>query len=87
MPRTKKVKMAGRFGTRYGVKVRKNIIKIEQAQRQKYICKRCGKRNVKRVGTGIWECRSCGYKFAGGTFVPVTPGSRMIDKIVRQQKQ
>ncbi len=83
MPRTKKVKLAGRFGPRYGVKVRKSIIKIETAQRRKYVCKKCGKRSVKRVGTGIWECKSCGYRFAGGTYIPSTPSSKMYDKIVK----
>ncbi|AGK62183.1 LSU ribosomal protein L37AE [Archaeoglobus sulfaticallidus PM70-1] len=83
MPRTKKVKIAGRFGSRYGVRVRKNIIKIEQEQRRKYVCNRCGKKRVKRVGTGIWECKSCGYKFAGGTYIPVTPSVKLIDKLAK----
>ena len=83
MPRTKKVKAAGKFGARYGVKIRKSIVKIEAVQRQKYVCKKCGKRNVKRVGTGIWECKSCGHKFAGGTYAPSTPSSKMYDKIVK----
>jgi large subunit ribosomal protein L37Ae len=83
MPRTKKVKAAGRLGARYGVKIRKSIVKIEAAQRQKYVCKKCGKRGVKRIGTGIWECKSCGHKFAGGTYTPSTPSSKMYDKIAK----
>ncbi|WP_457548795.1 50S ribosomal protein L37Ae [Archaeoglobus sp.] len=80
MARTKKVKMAGRFGPRYGLRVRRMIIKIEELQRQKYICKRCGKKAVKRVGTGIWECKACGYKFAGGCYVPSTAVAQSFEK-------
>jgi large subunit ribosomal protein L37Ae len=80
--RTKKVKVAGRYGPRYGLRVRRSLIKIEEAQRRKYICKRCGKKSVKRTGTGIWECRSCGYKFAGGTYVPRTPAMKIVDQSV-----
>jgi large subunit ribosomal protein L37Ae len=86
MPRTKKVKIAGRFGSRYGVKVRKSIIKIESEQRKKYVCRKCGKKSVKRAGTGIWECRSCGYKFAGGTYIPVTSASKLTDKLARLEE-
>jgi large subunit ribosomal protein L37Ae len=83
MPRTKKVKLAGRYGARYGVRVRKNVVKIETEQRKKYVCKKCGKKNVKRAGTGIWECRSCGHKFAGGTYIPVTPASKLMEKLAK----
>ncbi len=83
---TKKVKMAGRFGPRYGVRVRRTLIKIEEAQRRKYVCKRCGKKAVKRVGTGIWECRSCGYKFAGGTYIPVTSAMKIVEQAVGKER-
>jgi large subunit ribosomal protein L37Ae len=80
--RTKKVKVAGRFGVRYGLRVRRAINKIEEAQRRKYICKKCGKKAVKRAGTGIWVCRSCGYKFAGGTYIPETPAMKIVEQSV-----
>ena len=82
MARTKKVKMAGRFGARYGIRVRRAIIEIETQQRQKYVCKKCGKKAVKRVGTAIWECKSCGYKFAGGAYVPVSPSAKLVEQAV-----
>ena len=81
MPRTKKVKSAGRFGARYGLRIRRTLVKIEDQQRRKYTCKQCGKKAVKRVGTGIWECKSCGYKFAGGTYIPVTSASKLMEAI------
>ncbi len=82
MPRTKKVKMAGRFGPRYGIRVRKNIVEIETAQRKKYVCRKCGKNAVKRAGTAIWECKSCGYKFAGGAYIPVSPSAKIVDQAI-----
>ena len=82
MPRTKKVKMAGRFGPRYGIRVRRAIIEIESQQRQRYICKKCGKKAVKRVGTAIWECKSCGYKFAGGAYIPVSPTAKIVEQAI-----
>ncbi len=80
MARTKKVKMAGRFGARYGLRVRRMVVKIEELQRQRYVCKRCGKKAVKRVGSGIWECKACGYKFAGGCYIPSTTIAQSFEK-------
>jgi len=84
--RTKKVKMAARFGARYGLKIRRSIIKIEQEQRKKYVCEKCGKKAVKRIGSGIWQCKSCGYKFAGGCYTPKTAASKMTEQVLLQEK-
>ncbi len=86
MGRTKKVKMAARFGPRYGLRVRRTIIKIEEKQRKKYQCKKCGKVAVKRIGTGIWQCRSCGYTFAGGTYIPETPALKIVERAVTKRR-
>lgn len=70
--RTKKVGSSGKFGPRYGLSVKKQIRSIDQMRSSKYTCPRCYKKNVKRVSSGIWECRSCSYKFAGGAYSPRT---------------
>ncbi len=84
MGRTKKVKSAGRFGPRYGVKIRKLVAAIEEKMRQDHLCNKCGHNAVKRVGTGIWECQKCGYKFAGGCYLPYTPMSKTVAQTVQR---
>ena len=70
--RTKKVGSSGKFGPRYGLSVKKQMRSINSSKSKKYTCPRCYKNNVKRVSMGIWECRSCSHKFAGGAFQPTT---------------
>ena len=74
--RTKKVGIAGRLGPRYGLSVRKQVRNIETNQRRRHECPRCHHVAVKRVSTGIWTCRHCEYKFAGGAYSPTTATGR-----------
>ncbi len=62
--KTKKVKAAGRFGSRYGRRVRTKIAEIESLQRKKQKCPFCNG-YVKRLSKGIWRCKKCNKKFAG----------------------
>lgn len=59
-----------RFGARYGARLRKRVEEIEKAQYATYQCSRCGRVAVRRVAVGIWQCRKCGHKFAGGAWSP-----------------
>jgi len=68
---TKKVKSVGRYGPRYGVKIRKQILAVDQKKDATYTCPECAYVRVKRESTGIWLCRHCGLKFAGGAFQPI----------------
>ncbi|MDG6225325.1 MAG: 50S ribosomal protein L37ae [Candidatus Thermoplasmatota archaeon] len=77
--RTKKVGRYGKFGARYGLSVKKRIRSIEIKKSSKYHCPRCSKENVRRVSTGIWQCRSCDLKFAGGAYSPKTPKHKMLE--------
>ena len=68
--RTKKVGNAGRYGARYGVRIRKQINSIGISKNKVYECPRCMHEAVRRVSTGIWQCRRCDLKFAGGAYSP-----------------
>ena len=85
--RTKKVGPAGRYSSRYGVRSRNRIRNVEVIQRQKHICPSCGHQAVKRVDTSIWQCRKCGVKFAGGSYLPRTEVDQNVEKIIRGSKR
>jgi large subunit ribosomal protein L37Ae len=70
MGRTKKVGSAGRFGVRYGKKLRERLLKAEAGHKQKHKCPECTKSSVKRIASGIWVCEKCGHKFAGKAYRP-----------------
>jgi large subunit ribosomal protein L37Ae len=65
---TKKVSSAGRFGVRYGIKIRQRVVSVEKRQRQKQKCPYCSKMAGKRLSKGIWKCKSCGKKFASNAY-------------------
>jgi len=67
MPKTRKVKAAGRFGARYGRKVRLKTADVETKQRKKQDCIFCNG-IAKRLSKGIWLCNKCGKKFAHHTY-------------------
>jgi len=81
--RTKKVGPAGRFQSRYGVRARSRLRNVELAQRKKHVCPNCKHTAVKRVSTGIYSCKKCGVKFAGGSYIPKTDVGIQVEKILR----
>ncbi len=71
MSKTKKVSSAGRYGVRYGLKIRKQLVEIEKVQKAKHKCPFCSKvGKIKRTSKGIWECGKCNTKFAAKTYSP-----------------
>ncbi|MFO8077777.1 MAG: 50S ribosomal protein L37ae [Thermoplasmatota archaeon] len=83
--RTKKVGPAGRYQARYGVRARSRVRNVEVVQRKNHRCPSCGHLKVKRMGSGIWRCRKCGIKFAGGSYIPKTEGGQHVEKILRSE--
>jgi len=67
MARTKLLKAAGRFGTRYGIRIKRKIAEVESIQRKKQQCLFCNGRAV-RLSKGIWQCKKCNKKFAGHAY-------------------
>ena len=70
--RTKKVGSSGKFGPRYGVKIRRQISNLEKRQKISHTCPDCHYPAVKRLSTGIWNCKHCGYTYTGGAYLPTT---------------
>jgi large subunit ribosomal protein L37Ae len=77
--RTKKAKSVGRFGARYGVRIRRRIREVEVRQHAEHSCPACGAPRVQRESTGIWLCKKCGHKFAGGAYVPETRAAKSAE--------
>jgi large subunit ribosomal protein L37Ae len=72
MTRTVKVGQSGSFGPRYGTVARKRYADIISALRKRSECPQCHVTAVRRESVGVWLCYKCGYKFAGGAYVPET---------------
>jgi large subunit ribosomal protein L37Ae len=68
---TKKVGSTGRYGPRYGTKSKKIIAAVESKQ-GKDPCPFCERKTLKRIAPGIWYCKKCKKKFAGGAYFPKT---------------
>ncbi|AEH25491.1 50S ribosomal protein L37ae [Pyrococcus yayanosii] len=85
MSGTKKVGSAGRFGARYGLKIRRRVAAVEAKMRQKHTCPVCGRNAVKRISTGIWQCQKCGATFAGGAYLPVTPAGKVAKRVTSSE--
>lgn len=67
--KTKKIKAAGKFGSRLGVSVRQeyNAIELEQRKRQRSPYHPSGR--AKRIAAGIWKDLKTGKIFAGPAYV------------------
>lgn len=70
MSRKVKLGPAGRFGVRYGKRIREEIYEIEKIQRKLHNCPRCKMKKVKRISTSIYYCKKCKLKFAGKAYFP-----------------
>ena len=65
---TKKVGSAGRFGARYGKRVRSKVTEIEKRQKQKQRCPNCRRLTIKRLASGIYLCKKCNLKLTGKAY-------------------
>ncbi|MCD6558182.1 MAG: 50S ribosomal protein L37ae [Candidatus Aenigmarchaeota archaeon] len=64
----KKTGSAGRFGSKYGKKIRDKIKEIDAKKKKKYKCPSCSRIAVVREASGIWICKKCGAKYASGAY-------------------
>ena len=68
MVKKKKVGSTGRYGARYGLKIRRRVLGIERLSLKKHKCPYCSRLRVKRLSSGIFECSKCKSKFAGRAY-------------------
>ena len=57
-----------RFGARYGRRVKEQYGKIEKQRAEMSMCPYCRKADMKRLSSGIWSCKKCNIKLAGGAY-------------------
>lgn len=86
--RTKKVGVVGKYGTRYGASLRKQVKKVELQQHATYGCPFCGKLSTKRQAVGIWKCRACSKTMSGGAWTLQTVAAATVrSTVARLRKQ
>nr|CAG8630048.1 9446_t:CDS:2 [Entrophospora candida] len=81
------VGIVGKYGTRYGASLRKQIKKMEITQHAKYTCAFCGKDTVKRKAVGIWNCSACKKVLAGGAWTVSTTTAATVRSTVRRLRE
>ena len=85
MARTKKVGSTGRFGARYGAKLRRRVLEIENKRKEPTRCPACATRALKRKAVGLWVCKKCDLLFAGGAYVPYTDAGKAAKRAIAQR--
>ncbi|MFS8030167.1 putative ribosomal protein L37ae [Helianthus anomalus] len=62
MKRTMKVGIVGRYGTRYGASLKRQIKKMKVSQHHNSFVSSVAsmKRHIKRNDVGTWGCKDCG---------------------------
>jgi large subunit ribosomal protein L37Ae len=85
MANTKKVKSTGRYGSRYGVGIRKRVLKVEDKQKNLAMCPFCNFKKVKRQAAGLFKCNKCGAEFTGGAYSTETLAGKAIRKMINQK--
>jgi len=60
---------AGRFGSKYGKRLREEVVAVERKYRNtRYKCPSCSRTAVRRTASGVWECQKCSKKFASAAY-------------------
>ncbi|CAD7769240.1 50S ribosomal protein L37Ae [Candidatus Methanoperedenaceae archaeon GB50] len=80
----KKTGTSGRYGARYGRKLRRITATIEARTKQKYKCPQCKHNTLQRTHTGIWKCTKCNHTTTGGTHTPTTPQAQITQRTITQ---
>jgi large subunit ribosomal protein L37Ae len=72
---------------RYGASLRKRYNAIKEKKRARYICNSCGKENVVRISTSIWQCKHCNTIYAGGAYSMTTQKGEIAMRLIKELKE
>ncbi|XP_037704115.1 60S ribosomal protein L37a-like [Choloepus didactylus] len=84
---TKKVRIVSKYGTHYGISLRKMVKKIEISQHTEDTCSFCGKTKMKRRAAGIWQCGSCMKTVVHGAWTCKTTSAGTVKSAIRRLKE
>ena len=82
--RTQKLGATAKYGSRYGVSVRRRAGAALKKKSRNYTCPVCHYQKVTRQVAGIWECKKCGHKFSGGVWEPFTRATDANTRVIRR---
>lgn len=87
--KTKKVGMAGRFGPRYGSRVRNAWRGIMEKSKGVQRCPKCQTKSTNmRDFLGVWQCPKCGARWTGGAWESETErGKESIRNATRLSRE
>ena len=85
--RTQKAGLTARYGSRYGVSVRRRAGSAIKKKSKLYTCPKCHYVKVRRKSAGIWHCKKCDYTFSGGVWEPFTRASEANNRVVRRSME
>jgi len=69
---------------RYGARIRKLVAAAEAKRKEKYVCPKCDKKKVVRIGYALWKCKGCGAMFAGGAYTFTTDAGDVAKRFVEE---
>jgi large subunit ribosomal protein L37Ae len=69
---------------RYGASLRKRYNAIKGKKRAAYKCELCGRENVRRISTSIWQCRHCKAVYAGGAYTMSTQKGEVAKRLISE---
>ncbi|MFH0949048.1 MAG: 50S ribosomal protein L37ae [Candidatus Aenigmatarchaeota archaeon] len=52
----------------YGKRLRQSVATVKRKKTKHYACPSCSRTSVKRLSTGVWQCKKCKTKFASKAY-------------------
>jgi large subunit ribosomal protein L37Ae len=56
------------LGAKYGGTLRKRYARVYNVLKEARECPSCSSMRLARSSSGVWTCKSCGYRVAGGAY-------------------